>query len=113
LKEDFITFQETYKRYQKLFGLSGYKVYFKHKPLEDVFADTTINNAGHVVTVRLNSRLPPKAKIFKDVTRTAKHEAIHLLLDGLESRALSRYIRDGEVSEEVENLVFKLEELIP
>lgn len=110
---DFERFQKAYKKYQQMFGLTGYKVYFKYEPVDARFADTTINNADRVVTVRLNSALPKTDIQHKHVTLSAKHEAIHLLLDHLESLALSRYVKDGEIAEEVESLVFKLEDLIP
>ena len=110
---EFERFQKAYTKYRTLFGLTDYKVYFKYEPIRDSFGDTTINNVDRVATVRLNSALPKTDIQHKHVTRTAKHEAIHLLLDHLESLALSRYVRDGEIASEVEALVFKLADLIP
>jgi hypothetical protein len=110
---DFEQFQETYRKYQQLFGLTGYKVYFKHEPIDDAFADSTITNCDRIATVRLNSVLPDSDIHAKHVERSAKHEAIHLLLNNLEQLAISRCIREGDISTEVEGLVFKLEDLIP
>ena len=56
--------------------------------------------------------LPDKDKPFKDIKRSAKHEALHLLLQRLEHRAQCRYVAEEEIYEAVEELVFKLEELI-
>ena len=110
-KKDFALFQEHFKEYQHRFGLTGYKVYFKHEPLNSAFAKISIESNDMVAMVTLNSKLPSKDS-FKDIKRSAKHEAIHLLLNKLETKALDRYLRDGEIYETVEELVFKLEELI-
>lgn len=110
---DMELFQEEFKRYQKLFGLTGYKVYFKYELLEDGFADISINQGLMVVAVRLNSKLPDTDIPFKDVKRSAKHEAIHLLLGRLEENARWRYASEHEIYESTEELVFKLEDLLP
>jgi len=112
MNKDFELFQSHFKKYQQRFGLMGYKVYFKYEPLEESFADFTITQNNMVATVRLNSALPDKDKPFKHIKLSAKHEAIHLLLARLEHRAGSRYLTGEEIDEAVEELVFKLEELI-
>jgi len=84
-------------------------VYFKFEPLENSFADLTVNQNDMVATVTLNSQLSEKSEPFKDVKRSAKHEALHLLLSRLEHRVHSKYVANEEIYEE---LVFKLEELI-
>jgi hypothetical protein len=111
-KDDFRAFQKYFKEYQRKFGLTGYKTYFKFEPLNDCFANITVNQNDMIATVRLNSRLPDKDKPHKDIKRNAKHEAIHLLLFRLEHRACSRYVLEEEIYEAVEELVFKLEDLI-
>ena len=63
-------------------------------------------------TVRLNSKLPDKDKPFKDIKKTAKHEALHLLLMRLENCARARYLIEDEIDESIEELVYKLEDLI-
>ena len=111
--KDFELFKREFKKWQKLFGLSGYKVYFKYEPIEKSFADVTINQADMVVTVRLNSNLLDKNKPFKDARKSAKHEAIHLLIARLEHNGRYRYIPECEMDEASEELVHKLEDLIP
>lgn len=110
--KDFLLFQQYFEAYRQLFGLTGYKIYFKYKPLDSSFADIAINQLDMVATVALNSRLPVKDKPFKDIKRSAKHEALHLLLGRLEHRAKDRYVAEAEIYEAVEELVFKLEKLI-
>lgn len=110
--KDFVEFQKKFREYQQQFGLTGYKVYFKYEPLDHCFADITVTQADMVVTVRLNSALEEKDKPLKHIGRSAKHEAIHLLLAKLEDRAGDRYTAEKEIDEAVEELAFKLEELI-
>lgn len=112
MDKDFEDFQEHFKEYQHRFGLTGYKVYFKYEPLDSSFASVSINQGEMVATVRLNSKLPDKDKPFKDIKRSAKHEALHLLLGRLEQNAHHRYTSENEIYEATEELVFKLEELI-
>ena len=107
---DFKLFQKLFKEYQKKFGLTGYKVYFTYEPLAHCFASIAVNQVDMVATVKLNSA--DKDNPLKNVGRCAKHEALHLLLWRLEDRACSRYVMESEVYETVEELVFKLEDLI-
>ena len=110
---DFELFQSEFKKWQQKFGLMGHQVYFKYEPLKERFADLDVNTELRVATVRLNSKLDADETPFKDIKKSAKHEAIHLLLDKLEDCAFSRYIRQGEIVEATEELVVKLMELIP
>ena len=112
MKKDFIEFQNYFKGYQQRFGLTGYKVYFRHESLEDCFAGIAIEQKGMVATVSLNSNLSDGDKPFKDIKQSAKHEAIHLLLNRLGHRARCRYVTEEEIYEAVEELVIKLENLI-
>ncbi len=110
--KDFELFQKHFVKYQKLFGLTGYRCYFKHEPLEGRFADIEINAWDKVATVRLNSALPDSNRLFKDTKRTAKHEALHLLTGKLESLARNRYIDPDEIGEAVEDIAHSLEGLV-
>ena len=112
MNKDFALFQKYFKEYQQRFGLTGYKVYFKYEPLDGSFATIDCETGHMVATVRLNSELPEKDKPHKNIKRTAKHEAIHLLLMRLEGNARHRHSSSEEIYETVEELVFKLEELI-
>lgn len=110
--KDFKLFQEEFKKWQYQFGLTGYKVYFKYEPLEDSFANIATTQGERIATVRLNSDLPDKDKPHKNIKQSAKHEALHLLLDRLEQKARYRYSSENEIHEAIEELVYKLEELI-
>ena len=113
MKDNFKLFQETFIKYQKLFGLTGYKIYFKQEEIDRSFADITVEQVDMIATVRLNNKVPDKDKPFQNTKLSAKHEAIHLLLHRMDSLAHNRYIREEEVYEAEEELAFKLEELIP
>jgi len=110
--KDFNLFQSEFKKWQQKFGLTGYQVYFKYEPIEESFADISINQTMMAATVRLSSKLPDEDKQYKDVKRSAKHEAIHLLIGRLEQNGRSRYISSEEIYEAGEELVVKLEGLI-
>ncbi len=112
VNKDFELFKKEFTKYQKLFGLTGYQVYFKHEPLGEYFASMNIDLTNMVATVRLNSKLEDKSKPFKDIKRSAKHEAIHLLIGRVEHNGRTRYIASDEIYESVEELVVRLEGLI-
>ena len=111
--EDFELFQKVFREYQEKFGLQGYRVYFEHEPFGDDFAGISVDMDNMTATVRLNSRLPKRQASAKDVRRLAKHEALHLLLARLRSLALERFVTASEVQESSEEVVHRLEELIP
>ena len=109
--KDFINFQKYFKQYQKLFGLTGYEVYFKYEPIEG-FANISLNQEEMVATVRLNSKLADKDKPHKDIRKDAKHEALHLLVGRLEKNGRYRYCAEAELYEATEELVNRLDGLI-
>ncbi len=111
MNKDFSEFQKTFKKYQEKFGLMGYKVYFKHELLQDSFADIAVNQPDMVVTVRLDTS--NKEREFRNISQSAKHEAIHLLTARLQALGTQRYVSQDEIFEATEELAFKLEQLIP
>lgn len=106
---DFKLFQKYFKDYQLKFGLTGYQVYFKQVELADYFAKITFDVSEAVVTVSYDRG---KHRSKKDIKRSARHEAIHLLIARLESNANYRFSTSGEIHEAVEELTVKLEDLI-
>ena len=112
--EDFDLFQKTFVAYQVKFGLTGYKVYLEHGPLEDGdFGAIVVNQEDMTATVRLSSNLSKKSKMVKDPARTAKHEAVHLLIGRLVELCKERFVSPSEIHEASEELAIKLEVLIP
>ena len=113
MNKDFELFQKEFKKWQRLFGLTGYKVYFKYEPLDSSFADLTVRQSDMVATARLNSKLPNSEKLYMDTKRSAKHEALHLLVARLEQNSRYRYASENEIYEATEELVIRLEGLVP
>ncbi len=112
MNKDFELFQSEFKKWQYKFGLTGYRVYFKHEPLDSGFARISVKQNDMVATLSLNSRILKKHEPFKDVKCSAKHEALHLLLMKMECCASARYVSEREIYEASEELVTKLEGLI-
>ena len=110
---DFEIFQSEFRKWQKKFGLTGYQVYFKEEELNDSFANIIINQGEMLATVKLNNKCPEKDVPFKDVVRSAKHEALHLLIGRLDQDGRWRYSSEVEIYEAAEELVNRLEALIP
>ena len=110
---DFEIFQSEFRKWQEKFGLNGYQVYFKEEELNGSFANIIINQGEMVATVKLNTKCPEEAVPFKDVRKSAKHEALHLLIGRLEQDGRWRYSSEAEIYEAAEELVNRLEALIP
>lgn len=106
---DFKLFQKYFKEYQVKFGLTGYSVYFKHVEIDGCTAQIEFNVPEAVVTVSFNKSVHRSAK---DIRRSAKHEAIHLMIARLESNANYRFSTRGEIHESSEELTVRLEGLI-
>ncbi len=111
--KDFEEFKQEFRRYQKLFGLSDWKVYFSHGGSDEYFAYLEIDCANQVATAYLNTELTGKDRQHKDVKGNAKHEAIHLLLSRFEGEARARYTSRSSLVEALEATVHRLEDLIP
>ena len=112
MNKDFELFQSEFKKWQKKFGLIGYKVHFKHEEIDGSFADIKIIQGDMVAIVRLNSKLNDISKPHKNVRLSAKHEALHLLVARLEQDGRYRYSSENEIYEATEELVHRLEDLI-
>jgi len=113
MNKDFALFQSEFKKWQKLFGLTGYRVYYESKPLANRFATVLYDLPTMSVSVTLNSNLPRELSRHKNARRSAKHEACHLLIARLDDCAHNRYVTREIINEATEELAVKLESLIP
>lgn len=104
---NFETFKTEFSKWQTIFGLNGYAVFFECCDVGGGFADITMNRKTMVITVRLDTKTPRS-----QVKLSAKHEAIHLLLNRLQAGAYDRHITEDEIYSAVEEIVYKLEKLI-
>ena len=105
---DFELFKKTFRKYQVSFGLTGWRVYFKHEELEGCFANISFNGSDYVATVRLASN-----DKSGNVQEQAKHECLHLLIARLEVEATTRFSTDDAIREASEEAVHRLMEVIP
>ena len=113
MNKRFELFQKEFKKYQRLFSLTGYKVYFEHDPKLESFASITVDQLGRSAHVRFSGINFKGVKPQINIKGCAKHEAIHLLISRLENLAKSRYTTEDEIYEADEELACKLENLIP
>ena len=111
--KEFLTFQHEFKKWQKIFGLTGYQVYFHHEPREGCFSAITIDQSQMLAIVTLNSDVPPEHWRHRNIKEIAKHEALHLLAGRLQEAALNRYSTEEQILEAAEELVVRLEGLVP
>ena len=111
---DFEIFKAEFDKYKTLFGLTGFKVFYEYCPIENRFADIHYSLDDCAVHVRLNSEPPPMIEGYTNNIRgRAKHEALHLFLSRLVWHASRRFVTEEVLDEAEEEIVIKLEELIP
>ena len=108
----FTEFKKYFNAYQNKFGLINYRIFFKYEPV-DGFADIVRFQEDATATVRLNNKVTKEDKQFQNIRGTAKHEALHLLLARFSDLAYSRYSTKSDIYEAEEELVRRLETLIP
>jgi len=111
-RETATRFEKEFRKYQKLFGLTGWDVSFIVAPL--VNSRATVHYAGSdcIATVALNDTQVVRESSISDIKELAKHEAIHLLLARYDYLASARYIGADELAQANEEIVVKLTELI-
>jgi hypothetical protein len=107
-KKQFELFKKTFVYWQKKFGLTDYRIDFF---LEDIGSDAARIHSPHqtnTVTVILNNEI---AGI--PIKQSAKHEALHLLLNNLVRYSYIRFsVDEEEVGLAEEKLVVRLMGLI-
>lgn len=111
-KAQFDLFCSEFMHWRERFGCQDIWCDFEHAPMDDAYADIMINYAGKHAVVRFNSKQSHFKLDDDGVKRTAKHEAIHLLISRLEDCAWRRHVSQNEIDSEVEALARRLEDLI-
>ncbi len=116
-KADFKVFQKEFLMWVDLFGLKEYNCFFHHDKLADtdygnyVCAELCVDDNGKAATVTLATDIP-KGNRSVLAKRYAKHEAIHLLLRKLSWLGKCRYLTDGEMANEEEAVVGRLQKIL-
>ena len=110
--KDFALFKVEFQKWQKKFGLTGYKIKFCHAPIDDAYAYLDARVSAMVATVTLNSTNTILDYRDRSIKALAKHEAIHLLLSRANDVAYKRWASKDEMYESMEELTVRLEDLI-
>ena len=111
-KAQFHEFIKHCERYRAKLSLWGWQIYYRHTKTGDAYATTKIDLPTRTVTVKFNTEIDESDMGPKWIERTAKHEMIYVFIGRLAEIAGARYITDSELEDAVENLVFKIDNLI-
>lgn len=107
-QKEFGQFKRTFTKYQNLFGLNGYEIYFKLQPVDYAFATISVNQEEMTATITLASEIQESDIPFIDVDKSAKHEATHLLLARLSYLIHKREYLQSEAIGAEEEVVNKI-----
>jgi hypothetical protein len=107
-KANFELFKQTFLEYQKEWGLLDWDVEFTCESLPTCYADIEYQLEDMKVFVRFADDCPKE-----QITHTAKHEAIHLLLASLWCNATARFVTMPELTTCIEGTVRRLTRLLP
>lgn len=112
-KKEFETFKKEFMRWIKKLELGEYRIDFFLDSLDDCFSEITINHMGRAAQVSLSDNISGRdRKAGHSIKSHAKHEAIHLLIGRLGWLGEDRYITKGDIYEEQEKVVRKLENVL-
>ncbi len=107
---DYRLFVKECKKWIKEFGLTDWQVYFEKVDMEN-YGHCLLNGKDRTVTIAFckewgEQELRPKTR--EEISRTAFHEVLHVVVYGLEYLADSRHVSRNEISEAAEALVVRL-----
>lgn len=107
-EDKFQFFCNEFKRFQILFGLTDWEVCFEHKSCYGCRAYIHSDARGKIATVGLSKRAN-RNEPLEDISRSAFHEACHLLLADLTKEAAKRYASEDALYSMEEEVVRRLE----
>lgn len=112
--EQFELFKSECKRWIDKVGITGWDVYYEHKPLKNL-AQCCTKSISHLAIITLTSEWDSEGIPCTDegIALAAKHEVMHLLIAKLDDLASARWVTADEVTEASEELVIRLTNLIP
>lgn len=109
---DFELFKEHFRIYADMFGLRDWEIFFFHKKLDNAFACLSTNNymRDRVASVTLTTEWSDCTELTDaEIIRSAKHEAIELLVADICSLAEARFVTEDEIALARHSLVRRLE----
>lgn len=104
----FRRFKESFLKWQLLFGLQEYEVYFSQGDTEGALASIDVNAEGCVAEVKVCERCEEEV----DWSATGLHEALHLLFGRLIWMAQRRFVDEDSLAQEHERVVRILERVL-
>lgn len=105
-------FKERVTYWQKELGQMGWAIHFVHEKLDDMFAETRMNNSSHVAVVVLSTDWGGDHVTEKQLNRTAFHEVLHLVFNNLTTEAKSRYSSEYDIDRAEHEVIRILENLV-
>jgi hypothetical protein len=105
-KNQFKRFKKEFKRYQKMLGLTDYRVCFHLETMDDRYAHIRYDTLARTAGVSLDT-----GGDFLSIKRHAKHECLHLLLADLNISAQQRSSTKERIDQADESIVRRLERL--
>ena len=114
-KAYFNRFKKEFVRWQRLLGLTQYRVDFYHEQFRDgdgsYYAKIEVFEQDKVASVSLSTEIKrPELDIGPE--SHARHEVLHLLLHRLMWLGEGRFIDRSDISEETEAVVVRLEKVL-
>lgn len=113
-KKDFNCFKKWVYYYVNAFGLKGYEIHVKHKPLNDLYATTSWDIVARYAVFYLNTvwYKNMEKKTVQALKELAFHEVCHILLGRINVLADMRHIGEREVEEEMHSIIRRLETFV-
>jgi L-rhamnose mutarotase len=108
----FKKFQAEFNLWVERIGLKDYRIFFKHEGRNEFASVEVDEDAKHAVVCFAAELVDKYDQQLLDPARSAKHEAIHLLLHRLVWLGQCRYVRPDDFAEEWERLVRILEKVL-
>lgn len=99
-------------RYAKLYNIIdiaiNFKVEKKNDKFSNAFIDNNVRNGMATITILTDNYVLSGDNVLEDISETAKHEVIHIILSRFEELAYARFLSRENLYDELEVLVLSL-----
>ena len=110
---DFSIFKKAFMHWYHKFGLNSWKIYFMHEYKEGLAASCYSNPTGCVATITLSTDWEDNAVTGEELWKTARHEALELVLARLVCDAEYRFVSQDDITESSHIAIRTLESVLP
>ena len=114
-KKDFEVFKRECEYWVKKLQLDDMEIHYWHENPTNERADasTSIDTVGRRADIRFSvDNFDPNEFSLKYIKDVARHEMLHILLDGLNDVAHSRFILRDQITQATEVIIRKLEKIL-